>query len=528
MLILNSFFFLKIMRMKRSFFLLWGFLWFAIVSAHQDTVLLRINGKKVLCSEFEYSYKNHCLKNKVRLSPNKYLDIFINNQLKIDAAEKASIDTTSVFQNQLNEFRSKFSSSYQLERTYADPLAYKIYTHMKQRSRGGQVLVAQIFRSLPQTVSPHRLHQEEQLMDSIYRNIKGTSDLDFSSWVNRYSEDKKMRWILPLQTTTELEEQIYALNVGEISQPIASPEGLHILKIIDKKDIPPFDEMRNILIDRIVSNDFDNKVTESIVETYKKEFQYVPDDLAFEELLTYGATNRVLFTIAGQAYDSKLFQYFSKSHPVSIEKQLKGFIAKSLLDYAYLKSVEKEPEWKQKYNEFRNDLLVSRITDLRVNIPAETDSIGISTYFNLHSSNYRWKTPRFEGILLHCASKKTAKEVKRLLKRNSVEKWEGLIRKSYDSNGVDLGKIEQKTFILGQNVFIDKLIFKKGEMVKLESYPFTVVVGKKIKKPSTYKMVSEQVVSDYKKYLETLWMKRLQTESKVEINQEVLKTVNNI
>ena len=514
--------------MKRSIFLLWGLLISGAVFAQQDSVLMRINGKQVFRSEFESSYRRHCLKNKVKLSPQKFLDIFINYQLKVDAAEKASLDTTFTFQNQLNEFRSGFCDSYRLERSVGDPLAYQIYTRQKERSKGGQVFVAQIFRSLSQTVSPHKLHQEERLMDSIYRQIQEHPDIDFSIWVNRYSDDKKSKWILPLQTTAELEEQIYSLKVGEISKPFASPEGLHILKVVDKKEIPAYDQLRNTLIDRIVGNNSANKVTETIVETYKKEYQYIPDNQAFEELLTAGTTDRVLFTIAGKAYDGKLFQDFSKAHPEAIEKQLKGFVAKSLLDYAYVNSVEKEPDWRQKYSEFRNGLLVSSITEMKVNTPAETDTIGISTFFNLHSSNYRWKSPRFEGILLHCATKKIAKEVKRVLKRNPEEKWKEFIQQSFDSSKVDLAKIEQNTFALGQNVFIDKLVFKTGEMPKMESYPFTVAIGKKIKKPSSYKMVSELVVSDYKKYLETLWMKRLQADSKVEINQEVLKTVNNI
>ena len=88
-------------------------------------------------------------------------------------------------------------------------------------------------------------------------------------------------------------------------------------------------------------------------------------------------------------------------------------------------------------------------------------------------------------------------------------------------------KIEQGIFADGDNKYIDKLVFKKGGFESVMSYPFTIVAGKKQKGPDDYREVIEQVRKDYRNYLNAYWERELEESGKVEINQEVLKTVNN-
>ena len=61
----------------------------------------------------------------------------------------------------------------------------------------------------------------------------------------------------------------------------------------------------------------------------------------------------------------------------------------------------------------------------------------------------------------------------------------------------------------------------------LATFPFTAVLGKKVKGPDDYQEVKDRLVADYQTYLDGRWVDRLRSSAKVEINQEVLKTVNN-
>ena len=71
------------------------------------------------------------------------------------------------------------------------------------------------------------------------------------------------------------------------------------------------------------------------------------------------------------------------------------------------------------------------------------------------------------------------------------------------------------------------MVFKKGRIDPVVSYPFTITVGKKQKGPEDYREVIDQVRKDYRNYLNAYWERELRESGKVEINQEVLKTVNN-
>ena len=59
-------------------------------------------------------------------------------------------------------------------------------------------------------------------------------------------------------------------------------------------------------------------------------------------------------------------------------------------------------------------------------------------------------------------------------------------------------------------------------------FAYVFVMGKKLKKgPESYEDVKDAVIKDYQAVYQDAWLKDLKRKYKVEINQEVLKTVNN-
>ena len=151
----------------------------------------------------------------------------------------------------------------------------------------------------------------------------------------------------------------------------------------------------------------------------------------------------------------------------------------------------------------------------------------MATYFKFHQEDYRWKSPRYKGIILHCADKKIAKQAKKLLKKAPEKEWADTLQKTFNTSGDEKIKVEQGIFADGDNKYIDKLVFKKGEFEPVMYYPFTIAVGEKRKGPDDYREVIERVRKDYRNHLYTYWERELLASGKVEINEEVLKTVNN-
>lgn len=63
----------------------------------------------------------------------------------------------------------------------------------------------------------------------------------------------------------EFETAAYKLKVGQISNPVKSPNGYHIIKLTDKKDLQPYDEVKdsirkNLEAERIADPTFSHKL----------------------------------------------------------------------------------------------------------------------------------------------------------------------------------------------------------------------------------------------------------------------------
>jgi peptidyl-prolyl cis-trans isomerase SurA len=94
-------------------------------------------------------------------------------------------------------------------------------------------------------------------------------------------------------------------------------------------------------------------------------------------------------------------------------------------------------------------------------------------------------------------------------------------------NLADRCLIDVGLFKIGENPYVDKLAFGCGDFEKLADYPYTWTMGERLKKgPKSFHDVRRKVENDCleakkKEELETLMRKY-----RVEIDKEVLKTVN--
>ena len=152
----------------------------------------------------------------------------------------------------------------------------------------------------------------------------------------------------------------------------------------------------------------------------------------------------------------------------------------------------------------------------------------LERFFKQHKSDYAWNLPHYRGAVVHCKDKKTASAIKKYLKRKPVSEWEDALHELTGGTVSPKARIEAGIFQIGTNRYIDKLVFKCGGFQPDQLLPYTFVMGKKLKKgPESYEDVKEAVVRDYLAVYEDAWLIDLKRKYKVEINQEVLKTVNN-
>lgn len=150
----------------------------------------------------------------------------------------------------------------------------------------------------------------------------------------------------------------------------------------------------------------------------------------------------------------------------------------------------------------------------------------LKNHFEKHRSDYGGGIPHFKGTVIHCKSKRAAKTIKKYLKNiseNQREEAAKLIPK--DIVGSFL--LETGLFPIGINPYVDKLAFKCGSFKPLVDYPYTCILGRKLKKgPTNYQDVRIKVEKDCREEKKMAEIEALTRKYKVEIDKEVLKTVN--
>ena len=87
--------------------------------------------------------------------------------------------------------------------------------------------------------------------------------------------------------------------------------------------------------------------------------------------------------------------------------------------------------------------------------------------------------------------------------------------------------VESGLFCIGENEYVDKLVFKCGNYNPKEGYPYTFVIGKCLDyMPGSYEDVYDVLLKDYMQEKENRYFDELERKLRVEKYIDVLKTVN--
>lgn len=151
----------------------------------------------------------------------------------------------------------------------------------------------------------------------------------------------------------------------------------------------------------------------------------------------------------------------------------------------------------------------------------------LQNYFESHKNDYTWDLPHFKGGVIHCLNKKVASKLKKRLKKCPLDKWNEEISAFSQENPECKVVVETGLFQIGTNPYVDKLAFECGHFTPRTDLPYAFVLGKRLKKgPEDFQDVRDEVQRDYRLWTERAQMEELKRGFRIEINQDILKTVN--
>jgi peptidyl-prolyl cis-trans isomerase SurA len=349
----------------------------------------------------------------------------------------------------------------------------------------------------------------------------------------------------------KFEEAAYSLKeIGEISKPIKSSFGWHIIRLNEIFPIPTFEQEKESIESKVNGGARSLIVTKAANDKIKKEYgyregvSYMPymyefvSDSVLKKSWVYKPVpsneNKMLFRIGDLemtfddfsrfiAEKQKLSMNYDNKEMLIID-YYKEFYNKSLKDY-FKQQLEKENEdYAAVLEEYRSGLLIFDVMDKNIWSVAKDDSTGLQSFFDRTKDHYVWKK-RMVGDIYTCTTRPNATMVQALLEKGTEPKE---IRKQLNTGSQVNVIVNSGNYEIDRREVPADFEDKTGvsRIYEVED-TFVVLNVKDIIPPSEkdLNLVKGLVLSKYQNYLEDQWMKDLREKYNVVVNERVLNRV---
>jgi peptidyl-prolyl cis-trans isomerase SurA len=634
----------------------------------KDPVILTIDDQNFTVSEFLYGYnKNNTHKSKMdEQSLRDYMDLYVNFRLKVKEAEDLGLDTSIAFKRELAGYRAQLARPYLTDKSEDSLIYHEAYDRLQWDVRASHIMIA-----LPENVADNdsvAVAAYKKLMDIRKRAMNGE---DFAELARKYSDDPSARdqketpnaparkgnggdlgyftafyMVYPFETAayntpvgeiskpvrtrygyhiikvtdkipalgnihaahinikpidgdTALAHQkakevydeilsgkisfedaarkysddigsaekggvlpwfevsrmvpefisaISKLKPGEVSKPVYTEYGWHIIKLIELKKIPSYQQYLPELKNKVSRDSRSNMGREAAIAKFKKEFKFkeypkalnqfysaVDSSIFFKQWSADKAAGMkaVLFRLDGKKYTQQDFAKYLEQHQAAfrkgtirfyVNKVYKDWVDNTVMNYKDSKLEDQYFDFRMLVNEYHDGILIFTLSDKEVWGKAIRDTAGLEKFYEANKDKYQWGE-RVDAVVYKCTNDSVAKVVRGLLEDGlGLDSIMKLANKSSRLNlSFDKGKFEK-----GDNAYVDAVEKKVGISDDLKmNNSVVIVVIKEILPPQTKKLKEARglITADYQNYLEKEWIKRLHAEHKVIVNEEVLKSL---
>jgi peptidyl-prolyl cis-trans isomerase SurA len=629
-----------------------------------DPILMTVGGDLVSKGEFESIYRKNNQKDAPsdRKALEEYLELFINFKLKVKAAKDLGKDTIKAFQSELRGYRRQLAQPYLNDKVVTEKLIDEAYQRMKKdvkashilfklpsdplpkdtlavwnkamevrsrllkgedfaklaeslsddpsakqnsgdlgyfssmmmvypfenaayttpvgqismpvrtkfgyhllkvsdiRDARGQVHVAHVMVQVRENASDSVVDRIRKKAEEIYQ--KALAGEDFAKLASTYSDDRtsgrnggELPWFGTGKMVQEFENAAFELKeVGEISQPIRSPYGFHIIKLLGKKGIQSFDELKGELKQKISKDSRSQVSRNAVIARVKSEAGFVENAKALDELIAkvdssylkgkwtadkIASPGSILFSIGEESSSQQDFAKFLADNQSAqpkdaviealVRKAYEAFREDRIIAYEDARLEQKYPDFRMLMQEYRDGILLFDITDQLVWSKALKDTVGLTAFHEQNKMKYMWGD-RVEAVVYKCKDEKIAKAVRKMVEKRAKKGYatDDIKKKINEKSELNL-QIEEGTYSKGDNESVDKVNWVAG-ISPNETNTTGAVIFVEIRKvlppmPKTLQEAKGLITADYQSNLEQEWIKELRAKYKVEVNREVFESI---
>lgn len=432
---------------------------------------------------------------------------------------------------------------------------YHIVKVHDRRPYSGKVTIAHIMIEAASGISAEDSLKAKQKIDEIYQGLKKGDDWNQSCQAfSTHQPSKSKNGELKPFSVGELglpmlEDAAFKLEKsGDISAPVKSPYGWHIVKLIEKKELEPLEDLEPQIrqqVNKLSRSDLNRK---ALIERLKTEDHFKQSKGTIKKALKLSDTTltqgkwkydtenklnkKTLFSIDGKKYLVKdFFEYVQKGQRPKIgasdqylfKKAFEEYQAESLIEYEESHLESKYDAYRLLVKEYRDGILLFELMDNKVWSKAVKDTVGLKEFYNSHTHNYQWKK-RVKATIYDVIDEHHKDVLLELLDKNLTQL--DIETKINEDNPLN-AQVESGIYQLGDKEVLDKVKWEKGNYtVKHGDRIYYVMVEEVLEAaPKEFKEARGLVISDYQNYLESEWIKTLREKYPVEVNQEELQKI---
>lgn len=212
----------------------------AIAFAQQTKkeVLFSIDDKPYYTDEFSRVYNKNIdlVKDESQKDLDKYLELFIGYKLKINKANKLGLQYNSKYISELNSYRTQLSKNYTSDTKVTKALIDEGYARLLKEVRASHILITVDENAAPADT----LKAYNQAVDIRKKIIAGEN---FETAAQKYSQDPSAKenkgdlgYFTAFRMVYPFESAAYKTKVGEVSMPVRTKFGYHLVKVKDIRD----------------------------------------------------------------------------------------------------------------------------------------------------------------------------------------------------------------------------------------------------------------------------------------------------
>lgn len=400
------------------------------------------------------------------------------------------------------------------------------------------------------------ISQEENArrrISDIYAEIQ-KENTRWEEIVKFYSEDpatKESGGILPWfgigTMISEFEMAALSLTeVGEISPPIKTPYGYHILRLEGKRPLPSYEDLEQMIKSKILRNSKSGMIQSQVIAMQKARYGFNENEeelaklsktLTSEDLKAFGMqlqekklTGVQLFSINNTSYTAGDLWKFMQAEEVTPKgsgtffyRWLDRYIANTLEETEVKDLEATNTDYQKLLKEYRDGILMFSLTNQEVWQKGLNDSIGQQEFYTNNIQNYQWKT-RVQAFLVKVNDASKLDNARKYLQNKGFNSESfATFEADYRANYPTAYATESGTFEYEEHPILSKVDLNKSyQELMVEGVPYVLVVGK-IYPPGPRKFEEARglVIRDYQAFLDQALLKRLKEKYPIQINSGV-------